>query len=276
MSTDQLCGRVARLGLTALKGAAHEHPASLEVRTHGSVGDRAWCVVERDPHRSREAVARTVRTPELLRVRAQRRPEGGLRLRLPHATFAVPEPGDEPEPLVADYWGRPAPITPAPGPWDAALSELVGRPVGLARVRRPGAVVYAEPVVLLTTSSLRELGRRAGAVVDDERFRSPVLVDTGDAPPFVEDGWHGRVLRIGGPGGTGGVELAVTAGVARCAVVRLTPGTGERAGDDPLRLLAPERLVDGPGGREVAFGVGAHVRVPGTVRLGDAVTLTGT
>ncbi|MEJ5867545.1 MOSC N-terminal beta barrel domain-containing protein [Pseudokineococcus sp. 5B2Z-1] len=270
-------GRVARLGLTPLKGAAHVRPERVDVLEHGAVGDRGWCCVERETGRDRGGegagergggrwvVARTVRTPALLQVRATARPGRGLHLRLPGGAWDVPAPGTAP--LVADYWGRPAPVALAPGPWDAALSDLVGRPVALARVLRPGAVVYAEPVVLLTTSTLRELARRTGAEVDDERFRSLVLVGTGDARPFVEDSWHGRVLDVGG------ARLEVTAGVARCAVVQRTPGTGERAPDDLLGALALDRVVEGPGGREVVLGVGARVLRPGPVAVGDAVVL---
>lgn len=283
---------MARLGLTPLKGAAHTRPERVDVAEHGAVGDRGWCCVERDPVVSAEAgtreggtregagggegrwlVARTVRTPALLRVRAEALPGSDLRLRLPGGAWDVPEPPGPADggaaPLVADYWGRPAPVVLAPGPWDAALSELVGRPVALARVLRPGAVVYADPVVLLTTSTLRELARRTGGEVDDERFRSLVLVGTGDAPPFVEDDWHGRALDVGG------ARLEVTGGVARCAVVQRTPGTGERATDDLLGALALDRVVEGPGGREVVLGVGARVLRPGPVAVGDPVVLRG-
>ncbi|MEJ5944156.1 MOSC N-terminal beta barrel domain-containing protein [Pseudokineococcus basanitobsidens] len=263
-------GTVARLGLTPLKGASHRHPERVEVREHGAVGDRGWTCVERTGDGG-WTVARTVRTPALLRVGAEVPAGGGLRLRLPgRADDVVPEPtgGDE---VVADYWGRPAALVLAPGPWDDALSTLVGRPVVLARVSRPGDVVYAAPVVLLTTSTLRELGRRTGTPVDDERFRSLLLVDTGDSPPFVEDSWRGGVLATGA--GPDGLRLVVGPGVARCAVVQRTPGSGERAADDLLGALAVDRVVDGSSGPEVVLGVGAHVARPGTLGLGDAVTL---
>lgn len=260
-------GRVRRLGLTPLKGSAHQHPERVEVREHGALGDRGWCLVEHDGD-GRPVVARTVRTPALLRVRAAALPAGGLRLDLPDAAPALaPEPPDPAEPLTADYWGRPAPVALVPGPWDAALSGVVGRPVALARVLRPGAVVYADPVVLVTTSTLRELERRTGRPLDDERLRSLVLVDTGGAPAFVEDAWSGRALEVGG------ARLGAGAGVGRCAVVQRAPGTGERVDDDLLGALAVDRVVEGPAGREVVLGVGARVLRPGVVAVGDAVVL---
>lgn len=257
-------GHVARIGVSPFKGGAHSHPPVLEISPDGPVGDRRFALVEEHPSRG-TAVVRTVESARLLQVRATVDGEGTLLLEVPgHAGFTVPVPADPGPAVVADYWGRATRMQLLPGPWDEALSELLGRTVRLARSDRAGAVVYAEPVTLVTTSSLRELARRAGVDrVDDERFRATVLVDTGNAPPFVEDDLTGHVLRLGG------VELEVTAHVPRCAVVRLVPGTGQRAPDDPLRLLAADRTR----GQEIVFGVGAEVRRAGPFSVGDPVSL---
>lgn len=255
-------GTVARLGISPFKGGAHSHPQVLEVSPDGPVGDRTFALVEEHPSRG-TAVVRTVENPGVLQVRAVVGGDGALSLELPGGAFTVPQ-STSGTGLVADYWGRATPVHLLPGPWDAALSDLLGRPVRLARSESAGAVVYAQPVTLVTTSSLRELARRAAVHrVDDERFRATVLVDTGDAPPFVEDDLAGSVLRLGD------VELEVTAHVPRCAVVRLVPGTGQRAPDDPLRLLAPDRTR----GREIVFGVGAVVRHAGLLAVGNPVSL---
>ena len=255
-------GRVARLGLTPLKGGAHHHPESLVVSPDGPFGDRAYALVEQ--HRSRGAsVVRTVENPAVLRVRPRLDGAGTLHLDVPGAgPFAVTQDTPSDGVVVADYWGRATRLALLPGPWDDALSRLLERPVRLVRVGTPGAVVYAEAVTLVTTSSLRELAHRAGArTIDDERFRATVLVDTGDGPPFAEDDLIGSTVSVGE------VRIEVRAPVARCAVTRLRPGTAQREADDPLRLLAPDRTV----GREVVFGVGAAVVRPGVLRLGDAV-----
>ena len=47
-----------------------------------------------------------------------------------------------------------------------ALSELLGREVHLVTVDRAGAVVFAEPVSIVTTSSVLEVARRAGVSGD--------------------------------------------------------------------------------------------------------------
>lgn len=259
-----LLGSVARLGVSPLKGGAHSHPDDLEVSADGPLGDRRFALIEDHPSRG-PAVVRTVEHHEVLRVRASLDRDGSLRLEVPgDEPFVVPEVAVTGPAVIADYWGRPTALHPLPGPWDAALSARLGLPVRLARAEVPGAVVYAEPVTLVTTSSLRELARRGGVDhVDDERFRCTVLLDTGDAPAFVEDDLIGTVVRLGE------VELEVSAHIARCAVVRLVPGTGQRAPDDPLRLLAPDRTRD----QEIVFGVGALVRRPGRLVVGAPVSL---
>lgn len=261
---------VAGLGLSVLKGSAQHHPRSLRLAGSGPEGDRAFCCV--DPAAAR--VLRTVENPRLLQLRARltTAPEGPggaavLAVNVPGAgvVAAAVEPVGR---LRADYWGRPRDLEVLGGPFAAALSRHLGREVVLARAR-PRDVVYGGGVTLVTSSSLAELARRAGAgpvalpqlVADAERWRAPVVVGTGGAEPFVEDSWTGRRLRLGT------AVLQVGPGVPRCAVVRLRPGDGSRDSWDPLALLAPDRVRQ----REVVFGVQAEVVRPGTVSVGDPV-----
>ncbi len=259
MSVSGQVGTVRRLGLTPLKGAAHTHPLRIVVDHHEVLGDRRWALIET---RGRELrVVRTVDSPAVMTVRAHSDADDELLLDLPDdRSFRVPLPAGPA--VVADYWGRATRVRPAPGPWDEALSDLLGRHVRLVGVERAGDVVYAEPVSLVTTSSLRELERRAGGdPVDDERFRATVVVDTPGLPPFIEESWVAGRLRVGG------VELLVRQQLARCAVIRYEPGAGKAAGLDVLRLLAVDRTTaDG-----IAFGVGADVVAPGRIAVGDPV-----
>lgn len=259
----QLAGTIARFGLTPLKGAGHTSPAVLDLTVDGPRDDRRWCLVERadDPQRAR--VLRTVENPALLALRADVDDEGRLVVSLPDSTTLRPD-GEPGSVVTADYWGRRARLRLIPGPWDEVLSRYTGRPVTLAMVAAPGEVVWDAPVTIVTTSALAELGRRAGRdATDPERFRGTVCLDTGAEPGFPEDEWSGRRLHLGS------VELQVGRPVPRCGVVRLRPGNGAQEPDDPLRLLAGDRVVDG----EIVFGIGARVVAPGTVRIGDAATL---
>jgi uncharacterized protein YcbX len=251
-------GRIQRLGTAPLKGARRHCPEELEITVRGAQHDRRWCLVEHVEDPARARVLRTIENPAVLTLTATVDADGEPVVTLPSGDELRPTgpPGAE---TTADYWGRRARVRPLPGEWQA-LAQLTGRDVTVCR-SAPGDVVWDAPVTVVTSASLAELARRAGrAAVDPERFRSTLCLDV-DAPPFAEDGWVGRRLRLGD------VELAVTRPVARCAVVRLRPGTGEREDDDPMRLLAPDRTVAG----EVVFGVGARVVVPGRLRVGDAV-----
>jgi len=283
--------QVVGLGLGVLKGAAHQHPTRLLLDDLGPVGDRLLALV--DPVAAR--VLRTVENPRLMSLRAEVRRsgdggDGGVvvvdvpghgRLKAPLEPTAV---------LRADYWGRRRDLEVLGGPsaaiLTAALSAHLGRAVVLARAGRRD-VVYGEGVTLVATSSLEELERRRAAtgvggperalptlLVDAERWRATLVVATPGAPAFVEDGWHGARLRLGPDAGSArGAELRVTAGVARCAVVRGRPRDGAREDWDPLALLARDRLLDGPSGREVVFAIGAEVVRPGRVAVGDEVTV---
>jgi uncharacterized protein YcbX len=280
----QQVGTVARLGLTPLKGAAHSHPERIAVRRDEVVGDRRWALIQ--PAASGWRIVRTVESPRMTAVRARRAVGGILHLELPDGRRYLVD-GAHTGGVVAEYWGRPANVHLVPGPWDGALSELLGREVHLVTVDRAGAVVFAEPVSIVTTASVLEVARRAGVSgdarggdgdghsdgerggggggVDDERFRSTLVIDTPGLSAFAEDGWVGGRLQVGP------VALIVRQRLARCAVIRIRPGTGVVGGPDPLKLLAADRVVNG----EVVFGLGAEVAVPGEIAVGDPVHLTG-
>ena len=139
----------------------------------------------------------------------------------------------------------------------AALSEELGQPVTLAR---EAAVSHFDEgsVHLLTTASLRWLESVLGGTADARRFRPNLVVDApGDGS--VEQGWRGALLRIGD-----GVELRVSGTAERCVMVGFAQ-PGVDAEPRVLRELAARA--------DACFGVYADVVTPGTVSVGDAVTL---
>lgn len=262
---------VARLSLTPLKGTAHTVPSRLTFDEHGPRDDRRFCLV--DLQRAR--VLRTVENPALVGVHASY--DGSqLAIRLRDGSTVSGVTRQLGESFTVDYWGRRANVTVVEGPWAMALSRVVGHEVVLAEVTRPGEVVFGGAVVLLTTSSLREVASRVGrelageALLDDsERFRSTIVIDTGAAPAFVEDGWEGCDVSLGE------VTVRVRGAVPRCAVVRISPRHGGIDEADPLGALASDRTELNMRGREVVFGVDADMVLPGTVEVGDAVQVSG-
>lgn len=246
--------RVERIGFTPLKGGRHLEHAGVELTADGPRGDRVFGLVDR----SRGRVLRTVENPALLQSAA--RWDGGvLSVDLPSGT-AEGRPSPTGEKLEVDYWGRTATVEVVDGPWSEAYSEHLGYDVVLTRPDNPGQIVYGGAVTLVTTSSMRLLSERAGRDLESARFRSTLLLDSGDLPPHVEDSWAGSELRVGV------ARIRVRGVVPRCAVVDLDPITGQR-GPEVLRTLATYRRAD----NEVSFGVDAVVTGPGSVRQGDPV-----
>jgi hypothetical protein len=185
---------------------------------------------------------------------------------------------------------------------DRILSDLLGRPVAMRRVREAGAAldravpeaVLAEgveadvpfellelaqeapgstfvdyaPVHLITTATLAAIRSLGEHDADPRRFRPNLVLDTGDAAGFVENDWVGRELTVGDT-----VRLQVFLPTPRCAVPTLAQGD---LGRDPglLTTLARHNRIEVEGfGRQQSAGVYAKVLVPGPVRLGDPVAL---
>ncbi len=248
---------VSRIGLAALKGTRHLDLGSVDLRLDGPVGDRVFCLVDRD----RSRVLRTVENPSLLRTTASWS-RGVLTTTLPDEEVAG-APVATGETLKVDYWGRPAALDVVEGPWADAFSRYLGYDVALARSTQPGEIVFGASVSLVTTSSLARLAEDVGPV-DDRQFRATMTIDTDGEPPFVEDRWHGRRLRIGE------TEVEVRGAIPRCAVIGLDPVSGRKRAD-VLRSLGGYRRVSG----EVVFGIDAVVTRPGRVDVGAAVVERG-
>lgn len=143
---------------------------------------------------------------------------------------------------------------------DEPLPDLTGFPPEILEYESPlGTYFDAFPLLLLTTSSLAALQDLVpDAAVDVRRFRPNLLVDTGPAAGFVEQGWTGRRVRVGG------AELEVTVGCPRCVMV--TRGFADLDAD-PTILRTIVRDVD------QILGVYANVVRPGPVAEGDRVEL---
>lgn len=248
---------VVRVGFTVLKGGRHVARPDVDLAPGGPVGDRAYCLL--DP--SRDRVVRTVENPRMVQVVAA---ADGPRLRvtLPGGEAVDGVPAASGEVREVDYWGRREPVELLDGPWSSLLSGHLGYDVRLARVLRPGGVVYGAPVSLVTSSSLARLVSLVGQPVEAERFRATLVLDTEDLPAHVEDGWVGREVRVGE------AVLRVRASVPRCAVVDLDPASGART-VPVLQALAGYRRHDS----EICFGVDADVTVAGRVRVGDRAVL---
>src|SRR5258707_1530924 len=189
--------------------------------------------------------------------------------------------------LVASPVKRLASVRAAGDRADEWLSDQLGRPVQLGWMDDPGRWTIspdhggrpgeplnlsdAGPLLLTSTASLVQLndwmvadararGEEPGAPMAMARFRPTVVVDGIDAE-FAEDEW--RQMRIGD------VEFRFAERCDRCVLTTIDPDTLEM-GKEPVRTLARHRQWD----HKTFFGIRIIPVVTGTIRVGDAVSVT--
>jgi len=252
--------RVVRICIAPVKALHVFERDEVELTHAGVVGDRRFWLVDRD-----RRLVNGKAHPELMRVRPEW-DEASRRLALSFPDGSVVEGEAEPgEPFEAELYGTPHPSRLVPGPWQEALSELVGEPVTLlwseggAQDRGNDRGGWAS---LISRGSLDQLGAEAGATerVDGRRFRMLFEIDGVEA--HAEDAWLGDRVAIGD------AVIVPLGDVGRCVVTTCDPDSGV-SDFDTLKLLAGYRRegVTEP----LPFGVYCDVAVPGRVRVGDPV-----
>ena len=252
--------RVVRICIAPVKALHVFERDEVELTHAGVVGDRRFWLVDRD-----RRLVNGKAHPELMRVRPEW-DEASRRLALSFPDGSVVEGEVEPGELFeAELYGTPHPSRLVPGPWQEALSELVGEPVTLlwseggAQDRGNDRGGWAS---LISRGSLDQLGAEAGATerVDGRRFRMLFEIDGVEA--HAEDAWLGDRVAIGD------AVIVPLGDVGRCVVTTCDPDSGV-SDFDTLKLLAGYRRegVTEP----LPFGIYCDVAVPGRVRVGDPV-----
>ncbi|MCW2738630.1 MOSC N-terminal beta barrel domain-containing protein [Nocardioides sp.] len=235
---------VTAAGFSPVKGTRHLAHDRVELDAQGPVGDRRWCLVDVGARR----VLRTVQHPSLIGVVA-RSVGDALAMTLPSGESVVAAPSLTGETVTCDYWGSSVPLALTEGPHAAMVSGHLGRDVRLAAAPR-GGVVFAAPVTIVGTASLRELG------VGAARFRATLVVETDE--PWVEDTWLGTEVSVGG------ARVRIGGPIPRCAVIDHHPETGVKD-SRLLKALVRQRPVNRAG--EPMFGVYAEVVRGGVVEV---------
>ncbi|MBA3844009.1 MAG: MOSC domain-containing protein [Actinobacteria bacterium] len=256
-----MSARVSWISLTPVKALALEQVEQVELREDGLRGDRRFYLVDENDR----LVNDTGKNGPLQTVHGLYDEEADvLSMRLPDGTEvrAEVERGAE---LTTIFHGHPLPARLAPGPWDAALSDLIGKELrlvapayGAADRGRSGAAS------LLGTASLHALAGVLGVdEVDARRFRMSFGVE--GIAAHEEDSWIGRRVQIG-------AAVVVPQGhIGRCVITTQDPATG-RTDLDTLKALAAYR-GELETTEPLPFGIYAAVAEPGLVRLGDAVAV---
>jgi uncharacterized protein len=241
------------------------------VEPWGLAGDRRWLIVDDDcqfiTQRKHPALARVVVTAG---------PGADITITADgHPPLHVTAPDDTAELLKVTVW-RSTILAAAAGPdADGWFSGYLGQPVRLVYLDDPtrravnpdygrdgDTVSFADgyPLLLTNAGSLDQLNQwlaETGAPpVPMNRFRPNVVV--AGYPPWAEDGWTGRRIRIGA------VDFRIAKPCARCVVTTTDQTTGERGGQ-PLKMLAARRRF----GQDLVFGQNLIPDSPGHIRIGD-------
>lgn len=117
-------------------------------------------------------------------------------------------------------------------------------------------------ISVITLATIAGIGREVGAELDRRRFRANIVLETGHAEPFHEDGWVGGTLVFGDSEPRPAVS--VTARDVRCMMINLDPDTARQ---DARVLKAAVRL------NENNAGVYGTVVQTGTIAAGQPVRL---
>ncbi|MEP6779848.1 MAG: MOSC N-terminal beta barrel domain-containing protein [Gemmatimonadaceae bacterium] len=276
--------RVSALFIHPLKSAASIAVDSLELDECGAVNDRRWMLVDESGTflTQREIGALALIHPTIH--------EDGLIL---HSASREKLFVETPELEYAVYdsivWGDPVKIRDAGDAAAKWCSDVVGMPVRLTHIaetsRRPLQTKYGgslsatgrtvalsdgAPLLLLGEASIAALNERLTdkniAPLGVDRFRPNVLIS--GTLQHDEDEW--LTIRIGN------VTMGVGVPCPRCVMTTVDQSVGRRSparegelGGEPLRTLATYRRQ----GTGVMFGMNATNAAPGTLRIGDAITV---
>lgn len=225
----------------------------------GLVGDREWGI--RDLVTGNILTAR--REPALLLAAARLTDGGQPALTLPDDTEVVGVGGDTDGALSA-WLGRPVSLV-AAASGEPAQAEFFEDPLddtspaGTWTMPAGGHFVDTLPLLLVTTASLRQgRAQHAEGQWDVRRFRPNLLIEA-EGTSWLEDSWCKRTAHVGP------ATVAVRARCTRCTMVTRPQPGGLLRDLDMFRTLAR--------GHDSTFGVWARVQTPGTVRVGDVLTV---
>jgi uncharacterized protein YcbX len=261
-------GEVAWLGRYPVKSMRGEELTAARVGPAGIEGDRRYALI--DDETGLVASAKHPRKwAALLGMTARFTAGDRLDVILPGGAVVS---GDDPEAskLLSAVAGRPVRLT-STRPDTAGMERLTPETEPSAGTLTMGVLAAATPgdnfvdyaaVHVITTATLDALG------ADPRRFRPNVIIRTGDATPFAENGWVDRTLRLGQ-----GVRIRILTPTPRCAVPTLAQGDDLPADPGVLRTAARLNRVQLDQARLTCAGAYGVIEQAGDVRVGDRVAL---
>jgi uncharacterized protein YcbX len=236
-------GTVSELWRYPVQSLQGEQLSALAFTRDGAVGDRGYSIVD-DTGEGGTAARPQWKSLIGWRARYLAAPEAGAELPKVEITF------DDGVLMVSDD-ARLA----------GAISERLGRRGRLAvtaapDVKRP---YVASPCHLLTSATLKALSAAyPGGRFASRRFRPNLVLACGEAVGFIETGWIGRSLSVGG------IAMKGTEHCLRCALT--TRPQGDLPKDPGILHTAQQH-------NENRVGIYTEITAPGVLRVGDAAIL---
>ena len=296
MSTLRFAGSVKSLWRFPVKSMGGERLEQAEVSERGLLGDRAFALL--DAETGKVISAKSVKQfPDILEYQAslsQAKTSGSgspaVEMTFPDGTTSTSDAEDvdrrlsrslqrevtlaqtAPENYTIDQYHPDIEHADPAGYRDTVVEQKLGSAffdaLGAPSPVPVGAFFDLFPISVMTTSTLRHLSElQPGSSFDERRFRMNLIVETAKEG-FLENGWVGRELAIGDD-----VRLRITMPDPRCVMTTLAQNGLPRDPDILRTLIRYNRLAVGPDSRYPCAGVYAVVEAPGTVRLGDSVSV---
>lgn len=254
---------VTALSLTPVKGTRLRNVERIRLDRHGVRENRRFFLIDEAGE-----MVNALRLGELQTIVSDY-DDGQRRLSLTFPDGRVIEDevrlGDE---LITSFYSEPFPARLVDGQWSEAISRHVGKSLRLVEPGDEGAVDRGSTgaVTVISRASVAGLAEQARrSSVDSRRFRMLVEVDGTDA--HEEDHWVGRTLHLGS------AVLRGRGHVGRCVITNRDPESGEITLQTLKILGSYRRQVETT--EPVAFGIYGEIVQPGTIQVGDTVTLDG-
>ncbi|MEW4568499.1 MOSC N-terminal beta barrel domain-containing protein [Tautonia sp. JC769] len=229
MATQDLLGELVALWRYPVKSMMGEERNAAEILRRGLLGDRAYAVIDveegriasaKSPHKYRRLFDCRA---ALLDEPAPGSPPPPVRITLPDGR-ELRSDRDDVDRALSELLGRAvrliasAPESPRLEEYWPDIEGLAHRDTFTDEAMPPGTFFDLATIHLLTTATLDALRRvEPAGRFEVRRFRPNLVVATpGGEAGFVEDGWIGRLLNLGGT-----VRLEVTGPCPRCVMTTL-------------------------------------------------------
>jgi uncharacterized protein YcbX len=250
---------VTGLAVTPIKGARLHTVDVLDLQRSGARGNRSFYLID-----ERGRMVNGKQVGQLQAVVAELRDEGAtLQLTLPDGQ-EVSAPVTIGEEVATRFFSRPRTDRLVEGPFSAALSQALERPLRLVHTASAVDRGRQGAASLISRASLQRIAE-VGGIADVDRRRFRMLIEVDGLDPHAEDEWVGCRTWVG--------ESVIRwhGNVGRCLVTSRDPESGDV--DLPTLDILGEYRREIESTEPLPFGIYGEVLHGGTVRVGDPVEL---